>query len=154
MFSFLSNFSVVSVLGIFLLGMDSNYDNTNINITSTKSSFRKTVWDPTTHMIFVELCLDEVRNGNRPGSHFNKVGWTNLENNLQNRTEKVYSKIQLKNHWDSMKKDRKLYDRLMRIESGLGWDSVRKTIDATPEWWDEKIQVIFDLVLSSQFYSD
>ena len=53
-----------------------------------------------------------------------------------------------------MKKDRKLYDRLMRIESGLGWDSVRKTIDATPEWWDEKIQVIFDLVLSSQFYSD
>ncbi|GKC26920.1 hypothetical protein Tco_1034214 [Tanacetum coccineum] len=33
-----------------------------------------------------------------------------------------------------MKNDWKSYNHLMRIESGLGWDPVRKTIDATPEW--------------------
>ncbi|MFS7925799.1 hypothetical protein Hanom_Chr04g00289341 [Helianthus anomalus] len=43
-----------------------------------------------------------------------------------------------------MKRDWKLYDRLMRIESGLGWDPVKKTINATSEWWDEKIHVMFD----------
>nr|GEU42221.1 hypothetical protein [Tanacetum cinerariifolium] len=45
-----------------------------------------------------------------------------------------------------MKKDWKLYDRLMRIESELGWDPVRKTIDAMPEWWDEKIETDPELV--------
>ncbi|GKC17017.1 L10-interacting MYB domain-containing protein-like protein [Tanacetum coccineum] len=120
--------------------MDSNHDNTNVKHKSKRAASRKTVWDTSTHITFVELCLEEVRNGNRPGSHFNKIGWANLENKLKARTGKVFCKQQLKNHWDTMKKDWKLYDRLMRIESGLGWDPVRKTIDATSEWWDEKIE--------------
>ncbi|GJW27733.1 putative nuclease HARBI1 isoform X1, partial [Tanacetum coccineum] len=125
--------------------MDSNHENTNVNRTSKKAASRKTVWDTSTHITFVELCLEEVRNGNRPGTHFNKIGWTNLEKNLKARSGKVFNKQQLKNHWDTMKKDFKLYDRLMRIESGLGWDPVKKTIDATPEWWDEKIEADPDL---------
>ncbi|GJR17565.1 L10-interacting MYB domain-containing protein-like protein [Tanacetum coccineum] len=120
--------------------MDSNHDNTNVKHKSKRAASRKTVWDTSTHITFVELCLEELRNGNRPGSHFNKIGWANLENKLKAKTGKVFCKQQLKNHWDTMKKDWKLYDRLMRIESGLGWDPVRKTIDATPEWWDEKIE--------------
>nr|GEY09872.1 hypothetical protein [Tanacetum cinerariifolium] len=44
-----------------------------------------------------------------------------------------------------MKKDWKLYDRLMRLESGIGWDPIRKTIDASPKWWDEKIKANEDL---------
>ncbi|KAF5805135.1 putative Myb/SANT-like domain-containing protein [Helianthus annuus] len=120
--------------------MDLNHENATSKLSSTKASARKTVWDFSTHMIFVELCLKEVNKGNRPASHFNKVGWTNLANNLKTRTGKDYTKLQLKNHWDSMKRDWKLYDRLMRIESGLGWDPVKKTINATSEWWDEKIQ--------------
>ncbi|GJW39887.1 putative nuclease HARBI1 isoform X1 [Tanacetum coccineum] len=125
--------------------MDSNHDNTNVNRTSKKAASRKTVWDTSTHITFVELCLEEVKNGNRPRTHFNKIGWTNLEKNLKARLGKVFNKQQLKNHWDTMRKDFKLYDRLMRIESGLGWDPVKKTIDATPEWWDEKIEADPDL---------
>ncbi|KAF5785864.1 putative Myb/SANT-like domain-containing protein [Helianthus annuus] len=130
--------------------MDLNHENATNKLSTTKASARKTVWDSSTHMIFVELCLEEVKIGNRPASHFNKVGWTNLANNLKTRTGKDYTKLQLKNHWDSMKRDWKLYDHLMRIESGLGWDPVKKTINATSEWWDEKIQVMFDQVVSSQ----
>nr|GEZ81149.1 hypothetical protein [Tanacetum cinerariifolium] len=44
-----------------------------------------------------------------------------------------------------MKKDWKLYDRLMRLESGIGWDPSRKKIDASLEWWDEKIKADEDL---------
>ncbi|KAI3771087.1 hypothetical protein L6452_02241 [Arctium lappa] len=29
---------------------------------------------------------------------------------------------------------------VFRIESGIGWDPVRKTLNATDEWWDEKIK--------------
>nr|KAJ0190582.1 hypothetical protein LSAT_V11C800418470 [Lactuca sativa] len=37
-----------------------------------------------------------------------------------------------------MKKEWKLYDRLMRLETGLG--GTRSLIDASPEWWEEKIK--------------
>ncbi|PWA46753.1 myb/SANT-like domain-containing protein [Artemisia annua] len=35
---------------------------------------------------------------------------------------------QIKNHWENMKNDWKLYDRLMRPEFGIGWDPIRKTL--------------------------
>ncbi|KAJ9538754.1 hypothetical protein OSB04_031487 [Centaurea solstitialis] len=38
-----------------------------------------------------------------------------------------------------MKKDWKLYDRLMRRETGIG--GTRSLIEASPEWWEEKIKV-------------
>ncbi|KAF5778265.1 hypothetical protein HanXRQr2_Chr12g0545481 [Helianthus annuus] len=38
-----------------------------------------------------------------------------------------------------MKKEWKIYDRLMRLETGIG--GTRSFIDASPEWWDEKIKI-------------
>ncbi|KAK9047900.1 hypothetical protein SSX86_033138 [Deinandra increscens subsp. villosa] len=38
-----------------------------------------------------------------------------------------------------MKKDWKIYDRLMRLETGIG--GTRSLIDASSEWWEEKIKV-------------
>ncbi|KAL7598571.1 hypothetical protein Lser_V15G21117 [Lactuca serriola] len=43
-----------------------------------------------------------------------------------------------------MKKEWKLYDRLMRLETGLG--GTRSLIDASPEWWEEKIKENKDYV--------
>ncbi|XP_052625837.1 uncharacterized protein LOC128132878 [Lactuca sativa] len=37
-----------------------------------------------------------------------------------------------------MKKEWKLYDRLMRLETGLG--GMRSLVDASPKWWEEKIK--------------
>ncbi|XP_024964895.1 uncharacterized protein LOC112505181 [Cynara cardunculus var. scolymus] len=76
--------------------------------------------------------MNEVKNRNRPGSHFNKLGWGNIEKKIKEQTRKSFDKKQLKNKWDIMKKEWKLYDRLMRIESGIGWDPVRKTIVESP----------------------
>ncbi|XP_024989157.1 L10-interacting MYB domain-containing protein-like [Cynara cardunculus var. scolymus] len=110
----------------------------------SKKNKPKLVWDNTTFMVFIDLCMNEVKNGNRPGSHFNKLGWGNIEQKIKKRTRKSFDKKQLKNKWDTtMKKDCKLYDRLMMIESGIGWDPVRKTIVASLEWWDEKNKVKF-----------
>ncbi|PWA77610.1 myb/SANT-like domain-containing protein [Artemisia annua] len=98
------------------------------------------LWDNKTHLVFVELCLNEARLGNKPCTHFNKIGYENLIKKLKENTGKNLTYKQIKNHWESMKKDWKLYDRLMRLESGIGWDPIRKIIDASPEWWDEKIK--------------
>nr|KAJ0225814.1 hypothetical protein LSAT_V11C100045570 [Lactuca sativa] len=40
-----------------------------------------------------------------------------------------------------MKRYWRLFDRLMRLESGIGWDRMNKSIVASSEWWDEKIKV-------------
>lgn len=105
------------------------------------TSSKKIHWDSATHMIFIKCCIQEVENGNMPGTHFNKLGWKNLLRSFNELTGKGCNKVQLKNHWDSMRKDWKLWNKLMS-ESGIGWDPIRKTVDASPEWWNEKIRVI------------
>ncbi|XP_021988488.1 L10-interacting MYB domain-containing protein-like isoform X2 [Helianthus annuus] len=119
--------------------MDLNHDN-DVVVMKTKKKKISSLWTDDTHMIFLELCLNEVRVGNKPTGYFNKFGYENLEKYMKERTGKTFDHKQIKNHWETMKKEWKLYDRLMRLESGIGWDPVRKTIDASDEWWDKKIK--------------
>ncbi|KAK8957017.1 hypothetical protein KSP39_PZI001206 [Platanthera zijinensis] len=99
-------------------------------------------WDNTTTMLFCDLCIKEVELGNRPTTHFNKEGWINIMKNFEELTRKQYDKVQLKNKWDHLKKEWKLWMELKRGETGLGWNASRKTIDASDEWWDERIKVL------------
>ncbi|CAI9299777.1 unnamed protein product [Lactuca saligna] len=57
---------------------------------------------------------------------------------MKDKTGYNLEKKQLTNKWENMKKEWKLYDCLMRLETGLG--GTRSLIDASPEWWDEKIK--------------
>nr|XP_043629054.1 uncharacterized protein LOC122600408 [Erigeron canadensis] len=124
--------------------MDLNHDN-DVVVTKTKKKKFKPLWTDSAHMIFLELCLNEIRIGNKPTGYCNAVGYKNLEKYMKDRTGKTFDRKQIKNHWEGMKKEWKLYDRLMRLESGIGWDPVRKTIDASASWWDEKIKADNDL---------
>ncbi|KAL4580225.1 hypothetical protein LXL04_016410 [Taraxacum kok-saghyz] len=115
---------------------------TNKNITKPKL-----VWDNATVLMFLELALLELTKGNRPGSHFTKEGWSNLELGMKQKTGKVYTQKQVKNKWENLKKDWKIYDRLTRRESGIG--GTRSLLDASPEWWEEKIRVTTSLFFRS-----
>ena len=46
--------------------------------------------------------------------------------------------MQLKNKWDSLKKEWSVWHKLFAKETGLGWDSVKHTVDAPDEWWEKK----------------
>ncbi|CAL8167900.1 unnamed protein product [Prunus armeniaca] len=48
---------------------------------------------------------------------------------------------QLKNKWDALKIEWKLWKELVGKETGLGWNSSKGTIDASDEWWNNKIQI-------------
>ncbi|KAI0516451.1 hypothetical protein KFK09_009130 [Dendrobium nobile] len=99
-------------------------------------------WELDVKMIFCDLCIKEIELGNRPTTHFNKEGWLNLMKNFSEKTGREYDKVQLKNKWDQLKKDWKLWKDLKRGSTGLGWDPRRKTIDAPDEWWKEKLEVV------------
>ncbi|KAK2648062.1 hypothetical protein Ddye_015551 [Dipteronia dyeriana] len=100
----------------------------------------KAVWDPPTHEIWVDLAIEQVRAGNRNGTHLSKQGWKNFIENFNKITDRTYDRKQLKNHWDNVKKELQLWDSLVRGETGLGWDMERQTIDASNGWWEAKLQ--------------
>ncbi|XP_020582979.1 uncharacterized protein LOC110026401 [Phalaenopsis equestris] len=57
-------------------------------------------------------------------------------------TGRDYDRMKMKNKWDQLKKDWKLWKELKQGSTGMGWDPVKRTIDAPEEWWAEKLQAV------------
>ena len=85
--------------------------------------------------------------GNRPGTYFNKVGWIRLVTIISKEIGRPYEKLQLKNKWDLLKKEWNLCKDLKGKETGLGWNVAKNTVDASDEWWQDKIKVFESFVL-------
>ncbi|CAL9013503.1 unnamed protein product [Prunus brigantina] len=98
------------------------------------------VWNNQNTTIFCDLCIKEVEAGNRLGTHFKKEGWENVRISLSKETGAEYDKSQLKNKWDALKEQWKIWKELIGKETGLGWNSKLGTIDASDEWWHNKIE--------------
>lgn len=44
----------------------------------------KAIWTDDLVAIFCEVCVKEVATGNRPGTHFDKIGWVRVVSNFKN----------------------------------------------------------------------
>ncbi|KAK9028034.1 hypothetical protein V6N11_067849 [Hibiscus sabdariffa] len=88
------------------------------------------------------MCIKEILNGNRPGTHFKKQGWVKIVNNFENETGKPYTQKQLKNRWDLLKKEWKVWKKLKEKDTGLGWNPIKGTVDASEEWWESRLKVV------------
>ncbi|XP_048429081.1 L10-interacting MYB domain-containing protein-like [Pyrus x bretschneideri] len=100
-----------------------------------------TTWNAHNISIFCDVCIKEVEAGNRPGTYFSKEGYANIRANFKAETGHDYEKVQLKNKWDALKNEWKLWKELVGKETGLGWNSSKGTIDASKKWWNNKIQI-------------
>ena len=89
----------------------------------------------------LKVCIEEVNAGNKPHNHFTKLGWANIAKNFNKATNLRYEYKQFRNRWDSLKKECQLWAKLIGNDTGLGWDGEKKTIAASDEWWEAKIQV-------------
>ena len=101
----------------------------------------KADWNERNTEVFIKICVEEVRAGNRPNTHFNKKGWANVTDKFFKQTGLSYKYKQFKNKWDLLKKEWTLWVKLVGKETGLGWDPIKKTIVAADDWWEAKIQV-------------
>ncbi|XP_038719906.1 L10-interacting MYB domain-containing protein-like [Tripterygium wilfordii] len=90
--------------------------------------------------VFVDLCVEQLKEGRRPGSHFTKEGWQKIVAGFFDKTGKRYDQPQFKNKWDNLKKEYKLWKKLRIHDTGTGWDNVRNTILADNDWWERRIQ--------------
>ncbi|XP_020598214.1 L10-interacting MYB domain-containing protein-like [Phalaenopsis equestris] len=100
------------------------------------------MWDKDATNIFCDLCLREVELGNRPKTYFNKEGWQNVMIKFKELTGRDYDRMKFKNKWDQLKKDWKIWKKLKIGTTGLGWNPVKRTIDAHEDWWTEKLEVM------------
>ncbi|KAK8562533.1 hypothetical protein V6N12_010610 [Hibiscus sabdariffa] len=102
----------------------------------------KATWDRRLTMILCDLCIKEILIGNRPGTHFKREGWVKIVNNFEKETGKPYTQKQLKNRWDLLKKEWKLWKKLKEKDTGLGWNPIKGTVDASDDWWESRLKGI------------
>ncbi|PPD94259.1 hypothetical protein GOBAR_DD08735 [Gossypium barbadense] len=62
--------------------------------------------------------------------------------NFEKETGKVFSHRQLKNRWDALKKEWKAWKKLKDKDTGLGWNPIKRTVDASDDWWESRLQVV------------
>jgi Myb/SANT-like DNA-binding domain len=102
----------------------------------------KASWNKHVVHTFCDLCIREIEIGNRPGLFLNKKGWRNVMSKFAKETGREYDRIQLKSKWDMMKKDWKQWKLLLENETEIKWNSRKNTIDASNDWWEQKIKVL------------
>ncbi|CAN6704062.1 unnamed protein product [Malus baccata var. baccata] len=104
------------------------------------SSNSVATWNAHNTSIFCDDCIKDVEAGHCPSTHFDKDGYANIKANFKAETMHDYERKQLKNKWDALKNEWKLWKELVGKEIGLGWNSRKGTVDASEEWWNNKIQ--------------
>lgn len=105
-------------------------------------------WDKRLVHKFCDLCIREIEIGNRPGMRLTTIGWHNVLSNFAKETGRGYGLKQLKNKWDMLKRDQKLWKLLLENETGIKWNPRKDTLDASSNWWTEKIKVLINYLIS------
>ncbi|XP_066355878.1 uncharacterized protein [Miscanthus floridulus] len=127
-------------------------------------------WNDERTRLVCELFEEQVRAGNRPNTHLNNIGYRQVAAKFQQRTQLLYTKLQLKNKWDKFKNDYITWKKLLVVGKGLPWDTAKGTFDvADEEWWkkinkelpgarkfrhggllhEDKLKVMFDYITSN-----
>jgi hypothetical protein len=98
-------------------------------------------WTDDYNRIVCELFAEQVRRGNRPNTHLNTLGYTEVSGRFYQMTGIELSKTQIKNKWDRLKNDWSIWQKLLRNQTGTGWDNTRGVINMDNEWW-KKMKVV------------
>ncbi|KAL9369097.1 hypothetical protein Peur_040296 [Populus x canadensis] len=99
----------------------------------------KASWTKAMLHTFCDICITAIERGMRPNTHFDKAGWKFVIQSFKDQTGLSLTKAQLKNKWDGIKKDWRVWKKLI-TETGVGWSTELGTISTTDEWWQLKMQ--------------
>ncbi|KAL5655136.1 hypothetical protein ACJX0J_034455, partial [Zea mays] len=84
-------------------------------------------WSVSEHVFIVcSLFAEQVQKGNRPNTHLNVVGYTEVSSRFFQITGIELSKTQLKNKWEKLKCDLTAWRKLMRRQTGTGCAKFKK----------------------------
>eukprot|EP00267_Zea_mays_P022309 XP_008647164.2 uncharacterized protein LOC103628817 [Zea mays] len=92
-------------------------------------------WDSRATKTYTEICVEEVNAWNRPQQFLNAEGYANLIRKFKERIGRTYTRDQMKNMWDSLKRMFTQWKTLNERATGLGRDPHTGSISAPDEWW-------------------
>lgn len=96
-------------------------------------------WTDEYVVIFCDVCINFITKNGR-GQTFR---WRDIQDQFADKVGKKCHFKSLKNKYDAMKKDWRLWKYLKIGETGLGWNSTTGKLDCSDEWWERKLKVAF-----------
>jgi hypothetical protein len=95
-------------------------------------------WDTRATKIYIKMFVEEVNVGNRPHHFLNAKGYANIVRKFKERTGRTYTRDQMKNRWDSLKRMYIQLKTLNQRETGIGRDPHTRSISAPDEYMQLK----------------
>ncbi|XP_042519284.1 uncharacterized protein LOC122093101 [Macadamia integrifolia] len=105
-------------------------------ITTTTTTI---LWNASELNKFINLMIDNVRNGQKSNSTFSKVWWNNIKAGLEPTFQRPFRKEQLRNKMNKLRGDYTSFRRLLET-MGFGWDSNTRTATAADSVWENTIK--------------
>ncbi|KAF5201863.1 hypothetical protein FRX31_008551 [Thalictrum thalictroides] len=96
-------------------------------------------WRPAQESFMINWMKEQViaRGEGRVAGTFSKSEWIELRKECYKAWGMKYSSKAFKNKFTSLKERFKEFKKLVEAASGLGWNLVLSTIDASDIWWNE-----------------
>jgi hypothetical protein len=98
-------------------------------------------WYTRATKIYTELCVKEVNACNRTHHFLNAEGYANLISMFKEQTGRTYTRDQIKNRWNTLKRMYTQWKMLNERATGLGRDPHTGSISAPDEWWAKQNEV-------------
>ncbi|RLM69715.1 L10-interacting MYB domain-containing protein-like [Panicum miliaceum] len=92
-------------------------------------------WNDENIALVCKLFAQQVLRGNRPNTHLNSVGYDEVIKMFKQVTGIELTRRQLKNKWDKLNPDYTAWQKLMRRQTGTGFDHAKGVIVMDDEWW-------------------
>ncbi|XP_042482863.1 uncharacterized protein At2g29880-like [Macadamia integrifolia] len=98
-------------------------------------------WTQSEQDYLLKLMVEQVKVGNKSSSTFNKGGWNNIKKGLEEKFNRSFTMVQLRNKMNKMRFDYSAFKKLLDT-TGFGWNSVTRTCtveddsvwDANRDW--------------------
>ncbi|XP_042499823.1 uncharacterized protein LOC122078012 [Macadamia integrifolia] len=97
------------------------------------------IWNEAELRSFINLMVDNVRNGLKTNSTFTKVGWDNITKGLEAEFKRPFAKVQLRNKMNKLRKEYNSFRALLET-TGFRWDANARTATADDSVWESAIQ--------------
>ncbi|XP_042485333.1 uncharacterized protein LOC122065551 [Macadamia integrifolia] len=107
---------------------------------TSRANNEATKWTQSEQDCLLKLMVEQVKVGNKSFSTFNKGGWNNIKKGLEEKANRSFTMVQLRNKMNKMRFDYSAFKKLLDTTS-FGWNSVTMTFTVKDESvWDVQIK--------------